>query len=888
MHVERLEFADQSIVLGGLNAAPVGALRILDAATDTVDTTPTENQLLRVSIAGVTDANNVSATNPTGAIPAPVAYFWQVETVPGSNVFDDIIADFAAGEIARTFGPTFTPTDAEVGLRLRVRAVYKDANGVLEEVFSAPTAAVGNVNDAPTGTPTISDTTPTEGIEISASTAGIADADGLTTAVFQFQWQRAATAAGPFTSIIGATAATYTPVQADVLGVLRVVVTFTDDGGTTETLFSAATSQVGDHITGNGNNNNLSGTPFDDWIEGLGGADVLSGLAGDDLLSGGAGNDTMFGGAGNDWLLGDAGNDTLSGDAGIDTLQGGAGNDTYLVDEIIDQISEDAGAAGGNDTVQTTLNAYTLPANVEILTFTGAGNFTGTGNAIANTINGAGGNDLLSGLGGDDTLNGNAGADTLDGGAGNDGLTGGAGDDNLIGGVGVDNLNGGAGDDVLNGGLDNDVLAGGGGTDTASYAGETSNMVVDLVAGTARRGTTLEDTLTSIESAIGGGGNDSLSGTGGANSLDGGAGDDTLIGGGGADALLGGTGNDRFNYTMGDGADAVDGGAGTDLLAISSNGGTDILDVLWNGTRLTNFEGGSIADIESVTANLGAGTDTLNYLGSTAGISVNLATGTASGFSAISNIENVTGTNSNDSIFGGAGANTLSGQNGDDTFTATVIVGGDGNDNITGGGGIDTYDLSLTSANATVTTTTASSTQIGTDTLNGIENIKGSQGNDTITLNGNANVIDGQGGNDVIDAGGSNDTVSGGTGNDTITGGTGADLLTGGADIDTFDFNALNESSGANIDTITDFQGAGIAGGDVIDLADLDANGGVAGNQAFTFIGTAAFTAAGQLRYTQVGGDTIIQGNTNGNIGNIEFELRLTGLHSPTAGDFIL
>ena len=142
-------------------------------------------------------------------------------------------------KLARVEGPTFTPGDAEVGLALRVRAVYQDANGVLEEVFSAPTAPVENVNDPATGAPTIDDTTPTQDRLLTASTDLIADADGLTTAVFAFQWQQAATAAGPFTDITGATAQTFTPQGAQVLGVLRVQVTFTDDGGTTETLFSA-------------------------------------------------------------------------------------------------------------------------------------------------------------------------------------------------------------------------------------------------------------------------------------------------------------------------------------------------------------------------------------------------------------------------------------------------------------------------------------------------------------------------------------------------------------------------------------------------------------------------------------------------------------------------
>jgi hypothetical protein len=105
---------------------------------------------------------------------------------------------------------------------------------------------------------------------------------------------------------------------------------------------------------------------------------------------------------------------------------------------------------------------------------------------------------------------------------------------------------------------------------------------------------------------------------------------------------------------------------------------------------------------------------------------------------------------------------------------------------------------------------------------------------------------------------------------------------------DTFGFTGLNESGVDNNDLITDFEGDGVALGDIIDLSVLDANAGVGGNQAFTFIGTAAFSAAGQLRYSQVGGETIIQANTNSSISSIEFELRLSGIHNLTGGDFIL
>jgi len=105
------------------------------------------------------------------------------------------------------------------------------------------------------------------------------------------------------------------------------------------------------------------------------------------------------------------------------------------------------------DSVFTTSAAFTLAANVENLTFTGAGNFTGTGNAVNNVITGGTGNNVLSGGGGADTLIGNAGVDSLNG---DDGL------DVLVGGGGNDVMNGGAGNDtfVFAAGFGNDVITG--------------------------------------------------------------------------------------------------------------------------------------------------------------------------------------------------------------------------------------------------------------------------------------------------------------------------------------------------------------------------------------------------------------------------------------------
>jgi serralysin len=207
-----------------------------------------------------------------------------------------------------------------------------------------------------------------------------------------------------------------------------------------------------------------------------------------------------------------------------------------------------------------------------------------------------------------------------------------------------------------------------------------------------------------------------------------------------------------------------------------------------------------------------------------------------------------------------------------------------------------------------VTATSASSADIGTDTLSGIENIIGSQGNDMITLNTGSNVIDGQGGDDTLAGGDSadrlsggsgNDMLLGGAGNDTLLGGLGSDTLNGGANTDTltggfgeadtfvFTSTADTGNTAATRDRITDFEEAG---GDKIDVSAIDVNTATAlVNDNFTFLSTAgaAFTAAGQLRYVQAGGLTILEGNVNANLG-ADFQIELTGTHTLAASNFTL
>ncbi|MEH2166111.1 MAG: hypothetical protein V7K41_05430 [Nostoc sp.] len=84
-------------------------------------------------------------------------------------------------------------------------------------------------------------------------------------------------------------------------------------------------------------------------------------------------------------------------------------------------------------------------------------------------------------------------------------------------------------------------------------------------------------------------------------------------------------------------------------------------------------------------------------------------------------------------------------------------------------------------------------------------------------------------------------------------------------------------------DAIADFVGNGILAGDRIDLSTIDANSIKEGNQAFTFIGSRAFSGIGQIRYS---GD-ILQGSNDGDL-SAEFEIRLARAPQLVESDIIL
>ena len=561
-----------------------------------------------------------------------------------------------------------------------------------------------------------------------------------------------------------------------------IAVTVTDIGGVIVTGTNAAntvnatTTIAGQPLPG-GEQDTISGNGGNDNLSGLGGNDTLSGGSGTDTLSGGMGNDLLAGGTGNDTLAGDAGNDTFAyafGD-GADAVDGGGGTDALAV----------TGTAG-NDTLNVLYNSTALTTleggavvNVEVVTAdllagTNTLSYAGAGTTAGVTI------DLAAGTA--------SGFQSI---AAVANVTGGNLADAIAGDGGANNLIGGSGNDRLSGGAGNDTLAGGVGIDTVSYSSETDAIFVNLTAGNARRGSAgsaIEDTLTGIENVAGGSSGDGLVGSSAANQLDGGQGNDILTGGGGNDTLLGGFGDDTFIYTFGDGADQVSGGDGSDSLVIGGTTGNNTLDVLFDGTTLNAFEGGTIAGVEAVSASLGDGIDTLDYGGAAASVTVNLTAGTASGFTSITGIENVNGSAGGDNLIGAVGvANVLRGNEGNDTYfvhdTSDSVIESPGS-------GIDTVQsladvYTLGSAN--------------------VENlIYAGSGNFTGTGSGGANSIVGGAGADIL---------SGAGGNDTLTGGAGNDALNGGAGNDTFVF-----APGFGSDNIAGFDANPTGGQDLIDL----------------------------------------------------------------------
>jgi Ca2+-binding RTX toxin-like protein/uncharacterized protein (DUF2141 family) len=487
-------------------------------------------------------------------------------------------------DIAGATGPSFTPGPAEARQVLRAEARYTDGTGAAEAVTSTTLAQIGS------GAANI----------LSANDSGVAILFGLD----GDDWLSAEESAAPAT-LLGGT------------GNDRLV------GG-----------DGNDALIGGAGNDSLDGGPGADRLEGGDGDDTyqvgnggdvlvelpgagidrviaaiswtlganlerlslsgtanlngtgnglsnrLDGNAGGNVLDGGEGNDSLYGQGGRDILLGGLSADYLDGGLGADSMEGGAGDDTYVVDDAGDVMLELAG--GGYDRVVSALS-WTLGAEFERLSLSGTADLNGTGNGLANR------------------LDGNAGANTLDGGEGHDGLFGYAGNDTLIGGGGNDRLDGGLGADSMEGGAGDDTyVVDDAGDVMLELAGGGYDRVVSALSWTL--GAEFERLSLSGTADLNGTGNglaNRLDGNAGANTLDGGEGHDGLFGYAGNDTLIGGGGNDRLDGGLG--ADSMEGGAGSDIFLFTSAGEA-------NGDVIADFTiaQGDRIDLRPMDANSGS------------------------------------------------------------------------------------------------------------------------------------------------------------------------------------------------------------------------------------------------------------------------------------------
>ncbi|MEQ1651181.1 MAG: calcium-binding protein [Hyphomicrobium sp.] len=523
------------------------------------------------------------------------------------------------------------------------------------------------------------------------------------------------------------------------------------------------------------------------------------------------------------------------------------------------------------------------------------------------TINGNTGDEILVGLDGVDIINGNAGIDVLIGEGGSDTLNPGSTRLDPFG-FGFELLAGGAGNDTFNVGSSGAVHA------IVSYSddGGPNGVTVNLATNSATDTFGNTDTLNGIVFVIGTSFADSLTGDTTEDFLAPGGGTDTINGGGGLDELdyffIAYYNSDAFNYLSGITVNHTGDNAGT---VIDPFGFTDTFTNIERiaGTRFDDvFNGSAFADIfiggnGTDTFNGNGGTDTVDYSqevvgGALSGITINLTSGNFldghGNADVLSSIENIIGSRFNDSIIGDGNVNRLEGSHGNDTLNGLVgadtLIGGFGNDTYT----IDNLGDLITEAAGQGTDTVVSTVNVRFDTMTsaaGVEHVvlQGATGLTGIGHN-TFNTITGNSGANYLSGAGGNDTVNGGAGNDTVYGGDGKDTLTGGTGDDKFFYSFIADSGGTQPrrDVITDFSQVAL-NNDWIDLAATDANGALAGNQAFVWRGTAAFTgAAGELRYFQdvANNRTIIEGNVRIDVGSPgpEFSIELTGLKTLTAG----
>ena len=595
------------------------------------------------------------------------------------------------------------------------------------------------------------------------------------------------------------------------------------DEGRTDT-----TNDIHDQLTGDGEANEIKGLAGNDMINGGGGADTLIGGRGDDKLAGGEDSDDTF-----IFSRGD-GNDTITDwNAGYVLDLSAFGTRFYLT--VDDDGSGSVIKLSSSQTITLEDSEITVGGLTEDnLKLNNSGKNDITGNPNNNYIWGGEGNDTLKGGGGDDHLYGGRGDDVINGQAGADVLDGGEGGE-----VSGDTLSYASSDDRTRDADNSDQD-----TDGNPYI---SGVTVALNSSAGGVGTYAEnDEFVNggrFENLIGSSYDDNLTGSPGDNVIDGGSGNDTIFSGGGADTLKGGSGNDVIT---GDGDDKVEGGSGsdrlhtnsptTDFLSYESSSGVtvDLSDIT---KTLSEEDNEKMFGVDSVVTGVikvsrGASGDIAtgfkNVIGSGSGDTL-IGDSDANILRGLGGSDTIKGGDGDDTLDGGAGGDKLEGDAGTDTASYAsasdgVTVDLSGGNGSTGDARGDTYDsiekyegsefddtfiagkseddidgnahkghgdtVSYIKSDKGVTVDLSSPDQGDEgegyekgDMLNGIENIIGSNHDDTLTALSIGS---------IITSGRGNDTLNGGDGDDILNGGRGVDVFNGGpvdgGGMDTFVF----------------------------------------------------------------------------------------------------
>jgi Ca2+-binding RTX toxin-like protein len=490
------------------------------------------------------------------------------------------------------------------------------------------------------------------------------------------------------------------------------------------------------------------------------GVDSISGIgdAFSNTLIGNIANNSLNGGGEQDTIIGGAGDDTLYGgilDDKKDSLIGGEGDDLYIIDSEIDKISEKDGE--GTDTIETTssINLQNLSGDSDgaqlsieniVLSQKLIGidrNINATGNAIANSLVGNKGNNILDG--GEDAI-----ADTLIGNGGNDIFKGGR--------LGVgDYLWGGEDDDTYDVESDKDYINDDGGIDIVKSS-VSFNLSSENVSG-------LEHLIYS--------GSDSARLTGNIS-------DNSLISqGANSDELDGGSGNDTLDG--GRGGDIFSGGDGDDFFVIDNEADVIVeLDEDLSGFDTALIQSRDADETAKYALEVDSNVENLLYVGA----SESSLEGSRfdNRIQGSNNQNTLLGHDGNDYLIGGALADSLIGGKGNDTLDGKM-----GTDILDGGEGDDLYFVNFQSTkieDAAGTDTVRSTATYSLNYNGGLSRIEGLEllGSANINATGNslANTLVGNDGSNQIDANEGDDTVLGGLGADVLRGGAGNDSMIGG------------------------------------------------------------------------------------------------------------